>query len=139
MPMASPARAKKKISPAPEKGPPNPPERGEGRAKLIALMRVFTNGIADDHFAQATRLLANDQLTANEKLTKIDALIPFPATASAEQLGEMLGVTKQAVLKTDWWMQQRKGEKESEIGRRREGHRKRAKSYEIPGLGDDND
>jgi hypothetical protein len=32
--MASPARAKKKISPAPEKGPPNPPERGEGRAKL---------------------------------------------------------------------------------------------------------
>jgi hypothetical protein len=99
----------------------------------LALMRVFTNGIADDRIEKATRLLADDKLTANEKLTKIDALIPFPATASAEQLGEMLGVTKQAVLKTDWWMQNRKGEKETEVGRRREGHRKRAQSCEAPG------
>src|SRR5262249_56643208 len=120
-------------------GPQNPPERGEGRAKLIALMHVFTNGIADDRFVQATRLLANDQLTANEKLTKIDTLIPFPATASAEQLGEMLGVTKQAVLKTDWWMQNRKGEKENEVGRRREGHRKRAKNYEAPSQDDEDE
>jgi hypothetical protein len=82
-------------------------------------------------------LLSDARLTANEKLTKIDALIPFPATASAEQLGEMLGVTKQAVLKTDWWIQNRKGEKDSEVGRRRDGHRKRAKSYEAPGQDDD--
>ena len=103
-----------------------------GSNASLALMRVFTNGIADDRIEKATRLLADDKLTVNEKLTKIDALIPFPATASAEQLGEMLGVTKQAVLKTDWWIQNRKGEKESEVGRRRDGHRKRAKSYEAP-------
>jgi hypothetical protein len=103
----------------------------------IALMRVFTNGLADDRIKNATRLLSNRHLTANDKLTKIDALIPFPATASAEQLGEMLGVTKQAVLKTDWWIQNRKGEKENEIGRRREGHRKKAKEYEKPEAQDD--
>jgi hypothetical protein len=66
-------------------------------------------------------------------------LIAIPPTASAEQLGEMLGVTKQAVLKTPWWIQNRKGEKETEVGRRREWHRKRAKSYEAPGLGNDDE
>jgi hypothetical protein len=110
-----------------------------GSNASLALMRVFTNGIADDRIEKATRLLADDKLTVNEKLTKIDALIPFPATASAEQLGEMLGVTKQAVLKTDWWMQNRKGEKENEVGRRREGYRKRAKSYEATGQDDEHD
>ena len=96
----------------------------------IALLSVFTNSISDDRIKQASRLLADDTLTANEKLTKIDALIRFPATASAEQLGEMLGVTKQAVLKTGWWIQNRKGEKDNEVGRRRAGHQKRAKEYE---------
>jgi hypothetical protein len=113
------------------------PATAPGSNASLALMRVYTNGIADDRIEKATRLLADDKLTANEKLTKIDALIPFPATASAEQLGEMLGVTKQAVLKTDWWIQHRKGEKEDEIGRRRERHRKRAKRYEAPGQNDD--
>jgi hypothetical protein len=115
------------------------PTAAPGSNASLALMRVFTNGIADDRIEKATRLLADDELTANEKLTKIDALIPFPATASAEQLGVMLGVTKQAVLKTDWWTQQRKGEKENEVGRRREGHRKRVKSYEAPGHDDEDE
>lgn len=119
-----------------EQGPEKPSDPAPGNASL-ALMRVFTNGIADDRIEKATWLLADDNLTANEKLAKIDALIPFPATASAEQLGEMLGVTKQAVLKTDWWKQNRKGEKESEVGRRREEHRRRAKSYDSPGQDDD--
>jgi hypothetical protein len=105
----------------------------------LALMRVFTNGIADERIQKAARLLADSKLTANEKLTEIDALIPFPATVSAEQLGDMLGVTKQAVLKTDWWIQNRKGEKDSEIGRRREGHCKRAKRYEAPGQDDESE
>jgi hypothetical protein len=115
------------------------PTTAPGSNASLTLIRVFTNGIADDRIKKADRLLADDELTANEKLTKIDALIPFPATASAEQLGEMLGVTKQAVLKTDWWMQNRKGEKENEVGRRREGHRKRAKTYEAPGHDDEDE
>ncbi len=67
----------------------------------MAILRVFTDGIADERIEKAAQLLSDDRLTANEKLTKIDALIPFPATASAEQLGQMLGVSKQAVMKTE--------------------------------------
>jgi len=103
----------------------------------LAILRVFSGGIVDDRIRKAMQLLADGKLSANEKLAKIDALIPFPMTASAEQLGKMLGVTKQAVLKTDWWVQHRKGEKEAEVGRRREVHRRRAESYEAPGRDDD--
>ncbi len=106
---------------------------------VVALLSMFTNGVSDDRIKQAAQLLINDKLTANEKLTKIDTLIPFPATASAEQLGEMLGVTKQAILKTDWWKQNRKGEKDNEIGRRRAGHKNRAEDYEPPGTKDDDE
>ncbi len=98
----------------------------------MALLRVFTNGLTDDRIGKAMLLLGNDELTVNEKLTKIDALVPFPATASAQQLGDMLQVTKTAIQKTDWWIQNRKGEKANEIGRRRAGHKTRAESYKVP-------
>jgi hypothetical protein len=98
----------------------------------LALLRVYTNGTSDERFKKAAELLADDTLTTEEKLTKIDALIPLPPTASAETLGQLLGVSKQMVLKTRWWVETRKGEKDNEIGRRRAGHQKRANDYEPP-------
>jgi len=109
-----------------------PPAPEPSDSASILLLRLFTNGIVDDRIVRARRVLADDKLTANEKLTKIDALIRIPATASAEQLGEMLGLTKQAVLKTNWWIENRKGEKDSEIGRRRAQHQRRAHECEEP-------
>jgi hypothetical protein len=115
-----------------------PANAAEARTRLIAaLLHVFTNGVADDRIERAATVLSDAQFTANEKLTKIDALMPFPATASAQQLGDLLAVKKQAVLKTDWWIQNRKGKKEEAIGRRREVHRQRAKRVEPPGQADD--
>ena len=107
-------------------------DRKPSEDAAAALLRVFTNGLSDSRFVKAAELLADTELTANDKLTKIDAQMPFPATASAEQLGELLGVSKQAILKTEWWVQNRRGERESEIGRRRSGHKKRAAGYEPP-------
>ena len=118
-----------------EKGQPMALPSSPSSSKLdeqctIALVRVYTNGVLDDRIESATKVLANDQLTANEKLTQIDDLIPIPAVASAGQLGGMLGVSKQAVLKTDWWKRNRRGEKENEIGRRRAKHQQRNQSFE---------
>jgi hypothetical protein len=114
------------------------PAAATGDEATLALMRVFTNGVADDRIKKAARLLVDSQQSTNNKLSKIDALIPFPATASAEQLGKLLGVSKQAVLKTEWWVQNRKGEKQDEVGRRREGHRQRARRHDVSGTdGDD--
>jgi hypothetical protein len=113
----------------PAEQPPAPKPSDHAFIRLIGLL---TNGIADDRIESATQVLVDDKLTADDKLTKIDGLIRFPATASAEQLGAMLGVTKQAVLKTDWWIRNRKGQKEAEIGRRRAQHQRRTHEYSEP-------
>jgi hypothetical protein len=103
----------------------NPAPTPATDAPSLPLLRVFTNGIVDERIQNAALVLADSKLTANEKLTKIDGLMPLPATASAEQLGEMLGVTKQAVMKTEWWRKNRRGETEEEIDRRFDEHKKR--------------
>jgi hypothetical protein len=115
---------------APRSGNQKRVKKGEAREKHIAaILRVLTNGVSDDRIKMAAEVLLNVQLSMNETLTKIDALIPFPPTASAEQLAKMLGVTKQAVLKTGWWTRHRRGKKEENVGRRREAHRARAAEF----------
>jgi hypothetical protein len=103
---------------------------------IIAVMNLYTDGIADVRIRDVDRLRRNDNLNVNEKLTEINALIPIPPTASAEMLGKFLRVTKQAVLKTDWWDQNRKDEKAVEISRRRARHQRRAREYERSDPGD---
>jgi hypothetical protein len=101
-------------------------------APVFALLKVFTNGLVDDRIRRAAGILTDGNLTADEKLTRIDELMRFPPTASAEKLGELVGVTKQAVMKGDWWKQHRRGEKDNEVGRRQTGYKKRAKETESP-------
>lgn len=116
--------------------PPPPPVPDNA---LAALLRVFTNGVADDRLRQAAQILTDDSLTANEKLTKIDGLIRFPPTASAEQLGAMLGVSKQAVMKTAWWCKNRRGMTDEEIERRQARLTDRGRKYERPRAEEDDD
>lgn len=110
-----------------------------GTHPSFALLRVFTNGIVDERINNAAQILDDDNLTANEKLTRIDGLIHFPPTASAEQLGEMLGVSKQAVLKTAWWRKHRRGDLEDQIERRHTQHKERAENFELPRSDDDDE
>lgn len=105
----------------------------------LALLRVFTNGVADERLRQAAQILTDDSLTANEKLTKIDGLMPLPPTASAEQLGAMLGVSKQAVMKTAWWCKNRRGMTDEEIERRQARLTDRGRKYERPRSEEDDD
>lgn len=117
---------------------PSSPEPSASQ-HIIALLSLFSEGVSDDRILQAADLLANDELFANEKLTRIDKLIPFPPTASAEKLGKLVGVSKQAVMKTDWWKQNRQDEKKNQIGRRKAGHAQRAASFEDDRATDDDD
>ncbi|MFN4260813.1 MAG: hypothetical protein ACK4RK_16075 [Gemmataceae bacterium] len=66
------AELQKKMQSAEEHVPvPNPDNA------LAALLRVFTNGVADERLRQAAPVLADVSLTANERLTKIDGLMPL--------------------------------------------------------------
>lgn len=105
---------------------------------LSRIMRVFTNGVSDERFANAIEVIASE-MKVDDKLTKLDSLIRIPATASAAQLGEMLEVSKQAILKTDWWKLNRKGEKDDEVGQRKSKYQNQGKEYESPNTTDDDD
>lgn len=94
------------------------------------LIRLLAGGIADDRVQQAAAILQNDTLTANEKLIKVNSVLPLPAKSSAEQLADLLNISKTAVLKTSWWKQNRKGEKADEVGRRREVYRRRSNNLD---------
>ena len=116
-------------------------EEGKGRADdqaVVRLLNIFTNGLADERLEDMKGILDNDNLSTDEKLQKIDALIPIPPTVSAEKLGKVLGVSKQAIQKTSWYDQKRKGRKNLDAAQRHDVYRQRGKQYEAdPGENDD--
>jgi len=102
-------------------------EHSDIDSAAIRLLRVFANNLADKRLERAIGVLTNDSLTVNEMLTQIDGLLPFPPTASSLALGRMFGVKPQAVRKTPWWIENRKGRKAREIADRLNVHQARAK------------
>lgn len=123
--------------PSPPTSEASGPATGREEQATVALLSVYTNGIADEKIQKAQGILRSASLTTNAKLTEIDELLRLPPTASAEALGAMCGVSRQAIWKTKWWQENRAGEKESEIGRRKARHADRAKRMEPPGPADE--
>jgi hypothetical protein len=113
-----------------ERGKPQSNELVRGEDASMRLWSVYTNGVVNQKLVDAARVLEDSSLSTGEKLMRIDKLVPLPPTASAAQLGKMLGVSKTMVLKTPWWIQNRKGEKDDEVGRRRSVHKERAGQLE---------
>jgi hypothetical protein len=127
------------VTPAPSGDEPGA-NKGEDKAfdsPLSRLLSVYTDGLSDDRIRQAGKVLEDTKMSTNEKLAEIDRLMPFPPTASASQLGQLLGVTKQAVLKTTWWKQKRRGKTANEFGRRQSIHEQRASQLGPAGPGDE--
>ncbi len=80
-------------------------------ATLSRLLKVYSNGLSDDRLRQAVQALKDDALTVDEKLENVDKFMPLPETASAQNLADMIEVSKTAVQKTKWWAQNRKGKR----------------------------
>jgi hypothetical protein len=96
----------------------SPKKSSEPEPGLKKLLHLYTDGVSDEKMKQAALVLDNRNLTVNEKLYKLDALIPIPANTSARGLGQLFGVSGQAIMDTDWWKEKRKGKKDEEISRR---------------------
>lgn len=109
----------------------------------IRLLNVYTNGLADQRLEKASRVLDSD-VTVDEKLWKIDELMPIPPI-SAAKLGKLFtskekpeGVSKTAIQNTSWYKEKHKGRKDAEIDQREASLRQRGKTYERDAnLGDD--
>lgn len=110
----------------PETTEPSPPETQaasevefkEKEVLFSNLLRIYAGKVSDQKFQTMLKVLASDRSTAGEKLEKIDSILPVPPAASAEALGQLLGVTAAAVIQTPWWKKNRKGKKDEEtVGR----------------------
>ncbi len=100
-----------------------------GASAAVRLLNIYTNGLADERLEKASIVL-NSDLTVDEKLWKIDELMPIPPTVSGEKLGNAFGVSKAAIQKTSWYKQKRKGRQDEEIAQRGDRLRQRGKTYE---------
>lgn len=103
-------------------------EIGDDQTAIRRLLNIYTDGLADERLGRASDVLKADR-TVDEKLQMLDALIPIPPTVSARALGEALGVTKAAVQKTSWYIQNRKGQNDLEAGRRQERYKQRGQQH----------
>ncbi|MBL9163113.1 MAG: hypothetical protein JNL18_10290 [Planctomycetaceae bacterium] len=113
------------------------PAGGDGDQAMQQLLGVFTGGISDDRLHKAAEVLQNDRLSAHEKLTAIHKSMPFPPTASAEQLRKLLGVSASAIKKTRWWNENRKGKRDEAVNERKERMSERGRQYEANVADDD--
>lgn len=91
------------------------------------LLGVYSKGVSDERFQEVRDILDNHNLTVSQKLTAIHQRLPIPPTASANDLAEMLGKSKQAVAQSSWWKSIRSGSNEELIERRHYVHRNRGK------------
>lgn len=89
------------------------------------LLSVYTEGVSDDRVKRAIEI-AQGSGTANDRIEKIDNVLPIPPTTSARKLGALLGVSGQAVANTDWWKSNRRGRDAEVAARRSEAHAKRS-------------
>lgn len=95
----------------------------------VRLLALFTNGISDDRINRATLVLQDDSLSAESKLEKISALISFPPTTTAQQFADLVGVTKPAILKLQFW-DDHKAQRTDSPSVRESKHIERGKAHE---------
>ena len=97
--------------------PPALAPKSQPSDAAVRLLNVYTNGLADERLEKVRSVLDSKQ-TVDDKLQKIDELMPIPPSVSAPKLGKALGVSKTAVQNTSWYIQKRKGRKDEKIDER---------------------
>jgi len=97
------------------------------------ILSVYARKCSDQRFQEIVRILNNPNLTIDGKLWEIDKVLPIPVTASSQVLANLLGVSKAAIVKTDWWQKNRRRQKERDCAAREERLEEKGKLYDWPG------
>ncbi|MCR4411650.1 MAG: hypothetical protein NUV77_04390 [Thermoguttaceae bacterium] len=104
-------------------------EAKQAESAMARLLSILTGGVADERLKQAAEVLDSD-LAVNDKLTRIDALIGWPAAASASDLAAVIGCDKSRVLRSSWWLERRAGRHDDGATERERRLRERAHRLE---------
>jgi len=99
----------------------------KARERFLKALAKNLSGKRAEDVKQAARLIAG-KLPLNEKLQKIVELFPLTASFSSREWAKIFGVTHAAIQDTDWWKQNRSGEKDRRIAEREDRLRERGKT-----------
>ena len=124
-----------------ESVPPKSPEESASRGSkackidkeknnlIKEFLSIFTDGVSDERLDTVCRIAKSDS-SANKKLKDIESLFPIPPTTSAQALGNLLNVSKTAIIKTYWWKRYRKGRNSEKIASREKRLLERGECFE---------
>lgn len=86
--------------------------------------------LRSERILRAERVLTDPKIHKKDKLSKLDEILKLPATASAQQLADMIGCSKTLVINSPWWQANRSGLADETVHKREISHRDRAKTSE---------
>ena len=92
------------------------------------LLNAYTKGASSAKLAQMVNIIQGND-TVDEKTTKLNQVLSLGAI-SGEGIAELLGCTKQAIYRTAYWTENRKGERDEKAESRRAQLIKRGQTYE---------
>ncbi|MDX1965345.1 MAG: hypothetical protein SFX18_19520 [Pirellulales bacterium] len=73
--------------------------------------------------AEIERIAKDTTQTVNARIVAIDGILKLPPNVTLKTLAETFGVTRAAIGKTDWWIENRAGKDDENQGRRIQGHK----------------
>ncbi|WP_157732119.1 hypothetical protein [Thermogutta terrifontis] len=85
----------------------------------MRLMRIYAPDKGKECMRQLADIINDSTLNVDDKLRKLNAILPIPISASLRSLAQALGVSASAIRKTRWWKEHRTHQKEVEIEERR--------------------
>jgi hypothetical protein len=96
---------------------------------LQAILRIYGGRRASQHYARLEAVLESDQ-NVDTKLWSLDRILPIPPTTHSADLAVALKVSRQAVEKSNWWRQKRKGQKAAAQAEYQEWLKKKGKDWD---------
>ncbi|MEJ5342975.1 MAG: hypothetical protein WHT09_15570 [Thermogutta sp.] len=97
------------------------------------IMLIYAPDKGTERMRQLADVINDSTLNLDNKLRKLNAILPIPITTSLRALAQALGVSASAIRKTPWWKEHRARRKEMEKEERRQRLADRREHYGFDG------
>lgn len=97
----------------------------------LKMLKLHADCANYERLRASARVVANKTVTVNKRLEVWDQEVGVPPTASLYDLGRVLGCTAEAIRKTEWWQENRRGEQARRVAARKNRLQARGSQYEV--------
>lgn len=109
-------------------------DEGQGKVQDVNVFNIYIpktlsfycKNIVDEKLKELLNTLMDRSLTLEEKLLRVDRILPIPPERSSYEIAEYFGVAQSSVIRTEWWRARQKKKRDDAA----EAIYKRMKHYE---------